>query len=71
MQADAQNPELKATLAQLEVLHGHEALALRRLARDELDALTDKKLELWERLRGPAPAWSLRRPDAPARSATS
>lgn len=50
MQADAQNPELKATLAELELLHGHEALALRRLARDELDALTDKKLELWERL---------------------
>jgi hypothetical protein len=51
VQADAQKSELKATLAELEVLHGHEALALRRLARDELDLLTDKKLELWERLR--------------------
>lgn len=50
MQADAQNSELKATLAELEVLHGHEALALRRLARDELDVLTDRKLQLWERL---------------------
>jgi hypothetical protein len=51
VQADAQNQELKATLEALEVLHREEAVALRRLARDELDDLTDRKLALWERLR--------------------
>ena len=51
MQADAQKQELKATLAELESLHRDEAIALRRLARDTIDELTDKKLALWERLR--------------------
>ncbi|HVY27872.1 MAG TPA: hypothetical protein VHB79_15055 [Polyangiaceae bacterium] len=51
MQADAQKTELKATLDELELLHRDEATALRRLARDEIDELTDKKLALWERLR--------------------
>ena len=51
MQADAQKTELKATLDELELLHRDEAAALRRLARDEIDELTDKKLALWERLR--------------------
>ena len=51
MQADAQKQELKATLDELESLHRDENLALRRLARDQLDELTDRKLALWERLR--------------------
>ena len=51
MQADAQKQELQATLAELEALHRDEALALRRLSRDTIDELTDKKLALWERLR--------------------
>jgi hypothetical protein len=51
VQADAQKTELKATLDELELLHRREATALRRLARDEIDELTDKKLALWERLR--------------------
>ena len=51
MQADAQKTELTATLDELEQLHRQEANALRRLARDEIDELTDKKLALWERLR--------------------
>ncbi len=51
MQANAQNHPLKATLEELLSLHETEAAALRRLARDEIDALTDKKLELWERFR--------------------
>lgn len=51
MQADAQKQELKATLDELELLHRDEASALRRLARDRIDELTDKKLALWERLR--------------------
>ena len=50
MQADAQNNELKATLDELEQLHRDEAIALRSLANGELDALTDRKLALWERL---------------------
>jgi hypothetical protein len=51
VQADAQKQELKATLAELESLHRDEAAALRRLSRDTIDELTDKKLALWERLR--------------------
>ena len=51
MQADAQKTNLKATLDELELLHRDEATALRRVARDEIDELTDKKLALWERLR--------------------
>lgn len=51
MQAEAQKQELKATLDELEALHHEESLALRRLSRDRLDELTDRKLELWERLR--------------------
>ena len=51
MQANAQKTELKATLDELEALHRDESSALRRLARDEIDELTDKKLALWERLR--------------------
>jgi hypothetical protein len=51
VQADAQTQELKATLDALETLHHDESLALRRLARDKIDELTDRKLALWERLR--------------------
>ena len=51
MQAEAQNQELKATLDELEALHHEESLALRRLSRDRLDELTDRKLLLWEQLR--------------------
>ena len=51
MQADAQKQELKATLDELESLHRDENRVLRRLSRDELDELTDRKLALWERLR--------------------
>jgi hypothetical protein len=51
VQADAQKQELKATLDELESLHRDESLALRRLSRDQLDELTDRKLALWERLR--------------------
>lgn len=50
MQADAQKNELQATLDELEQLHRDEAVALRRLAKGELDELTDRKLALWERL---------------------
>lgn len=50
MQAEAQQRELKATLEELELLHRDEASALRRLARDRIDELTDKKLALWGRL---------------------
>jgi len=51
VQADAQKHELKATLDELESLHRDESSALRRLSRDRLDELTDRKLFLWERLR--------------------
>lgn len=51
MQADAHRTKLKTTLEELLLLHAEEANALRRLARDELDALTDRKLALWEELR--------------------
>jgi hypothetical protein len=51
VQADAQKQELKATLDALEVLHRDESSALRRLSRDSIDDLTDRKLALWERLR--------------------
>ena len=51
MQAEAQKQELKATLVELEALHRDEALALRRMSRETVDELTDKKLALWERLR--------------------
>jgi hypothetical protein len=51
VQADAQKQELEATLDELEMLHRDEASALRRLSRDTIDELTDKKLALWERLR--------------------
>jgi hypothetical protein len=51
VQVDAQNQELKATLVELEQLHQAEAVALRRLSKDEIDSLTDRKLAAWERLR--------------------
>lgn len=51
MQAHAQTQELKATLEELEKLHQDEALALRRLSKDDIDELTDRKLAAWERLR--------------------
>lgn len=51
MQADAQKQQLKTTLEELLLLHAEESTALRRLARDEIDGLTDKKLALWEQLR--------------------
>lgn len=51
MQADAQKTKLKTTLEELLLLHAEEAVALRRLAREEIDALTDRKLALWEQLR--------------------
>jgi hypothetical protein len=51
VQTEAQKLELKQTLAELESLHATEASALRRLSRDTLDELTDRKLQLWERLR--------------------
>ena len=51
MQAQAQNSELQTTLDELEALHREESDALRRLARDKLDELTERKLLLWERLR--------------------
>jgi hypothetical protein len=54
VQADAQKTKLNATIEELLLLHAEEALALRRLARDELDVLTDKKLALWEQLRSVA-----------------
>lgn len=38
-------------LDELEELHRAEASALRSLSRDTLDELTDRKLDLWERLR--------------------
>jgi hypothetical protein len=47
----AQRNELQKTLAELEALHVLEAAALRSLARDRIDELTDQKLALWERLR--------------------
>lgn len=50
MEAEAQQQDLKATLVELEKLHEDEARALRRLSKDELDALTDRKLAAWERL---------------------
>ena len=50
MQAEAQKQQLKATLVELEQLHKDEAVALRRLSRDEIDAFTDRKLALWEQL---------------------
>jgi hypothetical protein len=51
VQTEAQKSELQATLDELESLHATEAIALRSLARDAVDELTDKKLALWERLR--------------------
>ena len=51
MQADAQQQELKSTLDELESLHREEAVALRRLSRDSIDELTERKLLLWQRLR--------------------
>jgi hypothetical protein len=51
VQVDAQNQELKATLVELEKLHQDEAIALRRLSKDDIDSLTDRKLAAWERLR--------------------
>jgi flagellar biosynthesis/type III secretory pathway chaperone len=51
VQGNAQQSRLKATLEGLVALHAEEAQALRRLAREELDALTDRKLALWEELR--------------------
>lgn len=54
MQADAQKTELLATLVELEELHREEAVALRRLSRDRIDELTDKKLAAWQRLQAAA-----------------
>jgi hypothetical protein len=51
VQADARKLDLKATLDELEMLHRDEASALRRLSRDSIDELTDRKLALWERLK--------------------
>ena len=51
MQAEAQKSELQKTLDELESLHRQETDALRHLSRDTLDELTDRKVELWERLR--------------------
>lgn len=51
MQADTQQQQLRATLAELEALQREEATALRRLSRDAVDDLTDRKLLLWEKLR--------------------
>jgi hypothetical protein len=51
VQAEAQHQQLTKTLVELEELHRLEAAALRSLARDALDELTDRKLALWERLR--------------------
>lgn len=51
MQAAAHQQELQTTLDELERLHREESEALRRLSRDQLDELTDRKLALWERLR--------------------
>lgn len=51
MQADSQSHKLTATLEELEALHREEAGALRRLSKNTLDELTDRKLALWERLR--------------------
>lgn len=51
MQAEAQKSELETTLEELESLHRQESDALRRLSRDSLDELTDRKILLWERLR--------------------
>jgi hypothetical protein len=56
MQVDAQHQELEATLVELEQLHHDEAIALRRLSKDEIDSLTDRKLAAWERLRAAAAA---------------
>ena len=50
MQA-AQKTELQAVLDELEALHREEAIVLRQMSRDGIDALTDRKLTLWERLR--------------------
>jgi hypothetical protein len=66
VQAEAQNPELKATLVELEKLHQDEAVALRRLSKDEIDELTDRKLAAWERLRAVA---ALSPPEAEDRAA--
>jgi hypothetical protein len=51
VQAQAQRQELKTTLAELERLHAEETLALRTLSRDAIDLLTERKLELWQKLR--------------------
>jgi hypothetical protein len=51
VQAEAQKSELETTLDELESLHREESDALRRLSRDSLDELTDRKVLLWERLR--------------------
>lgn len=50
MQA-AQKTELQIVLDELEALHREEALALRQMSRESIDALTDRKLSLWDRLR--------------------
>jgi hypothetical protein len=50
VQADAQQPDLQTTLDELEELHRAEVEVLRRLSRDQLDELIDRKLVLWERL---------------------
>jgi hypothetical protein len=51
VQTEAQQQQLTTILQELESLHASEAVALRSLSRDVLDELTDRKVELWERLR--------------------
>jgi flagellar biosynthesis/type III secretory pathway chaperone len=51
VQTEAQKQNLTTILEELESLHATEAVALRRLARDEIDELTDRKEALWAQLR--------------------
>lgn len=51
MQTEAQKQQLTTILEELESLHATEAVALRNLARDVIDELTDRKEALWQRLR--------------------
>jgi hypothetical protein len=51
VQTEAQKQQLTTILEELESLHASEAVALRGLAREVIDELTDRKLALWERLR--------------------
>jgi len=51
VQTEAHTKQLTTILEELESLHAAEAVALRKLSRDVLDELTDRKQELWEQLR--------------------